>query len=211
VATGNKDGVVRLWRLNTTSRGVIATDLRVQGEPVRSICFAPNGRTLISAASNDSGKGTIQTWELEGTGDDDTTLSDCPRGVDLFALTSDGHWLFTVDQEAPLRVRNLTARDGKPSTVLAGQPCAVQALAVSANDRWLAAAGIDNTVRLWYLGTDGPAATPITIRPTQGLITGIAFARRGDWLATASDHGLVQCWNLQVDELIRVANARVSR
>jgi len=82
---------------------------------------------------------------------------------------------------------------------------------VSANDHWLAATGIDNTVRLWYIDSSGPTATPITIRPTQGLITSITFARRGDWLAAGSDHGTVQCWNLQLDELIRIANAKVSR
>ena len=62
-------------------------------------------------------------------------------------------------------------------------------------------------MRLWYIGADGPTATPITIRTPHGLVTGIAFAGKGDWLATGNDRGNVQLWNLQVDELIRLANA----
>ena len=84
-------------------------------------------------------------------------------------------------------------------------------MALSANERWLATAGTDNTVRLWYLSANGPTATPITIRTPHGLITGVAFAGKGDWLATGNDRGNIQLWNLRVDDLIRMANARMPR
>ena len=41
-----------------------------------------------------------------------------------------------------------------------------------------------------------------------GNVTGISFAGKGDWLATGSDQGFIQLWNLRIDDLIRMANAK---
>jgi WD40 repeat protein len=211
IATGNEDGAVRLWRISNLTRAVTATDLRMHNDAVRAIRFAPDGKSLITAAGSDRGKGTVRAWSLDG-GDAsaDVVLADNSRGVELFALSSDGRWLFTANDEPSLRVRDLTAlKQDEEGIALEGQTCAVQAMALSGNNRWLATAGTDNTVRLWYIGAGGPAATPITIRAPRGLVTGIAFAGKGDWLATGNDRGNVQLWNLQVDELIRLANLRM--
>ena len=213
IATGNEDGAVRLWRISNLTHEVTATDLRMHSDPVRAIRFAPDGKSLISAAGSGSGrgKGTVRAWSLEG-GDAsaDVVLADNSRGVEQFAMTSDGRWLFTANEEPSLRVRDLSALDEDGSgKLLDGQTCAVQAMTLSANNRWLATAGTDNVVRLWYIGPNGPIATPITIRAPRGLVTGIAFAGKGDWLATGNDRGNVQLWNLQVDDLIRLANARM--
>jgi WD40 repeat protein len=215
IATGNEDGAVRLWRISKLTRAVTATDLRMHNDPVRAIRFAPDGKSLVTAAGagDGKGKGTVRAWSLDASdASADVVLADNSRGVDLFAMTSDGRWLFTANDEPSLRVRDLTAlKQDEAGVVVEGQTCAVQALALSGNNRWLATAGTDNTVRLWFIGANGPAATPITIRAPRGLVTGIAFAGKGDWLATGNDRGNVQLWNLQVDELIRLANARLMR
>jgi hypothetical protein len=213
VATGNEDGFVRLWQLNNQTGAVIATDLHLHGQPVCAIRFAPDGRSLITAAGRTSGKGTVRSWSLENTdAAADAVLADNSSGVELFALTSDGRWLFTADEEPSLRVRDLTALDEeKAGKLLEGQSTAVQAMALSADDHWLATAGTDNTVRMWYVGANGPAATPIAIRIPRGLVTSVAFAGKGDWLATGNDCGNIQLWNLRVDDLIRIANARMLR
>ncbi|MGD9636128.1 MAG: WD40 repeat domain-containing protein, partial [Pirellulales bacterium] len=211
IATGNEDGAVRLWRISNLTRAVTATDLRMHNEPVRALRFAADGKSLITAAGSGERRGTVQSWSL-GAADasSDVVLAKDAKGVELFAMTSDGRWLFTSSPEPSLRVRDLAAENqDEAGRVLDGQTSPVQALAVSANDRWLATAGTDNTVRLWYIGPNGPTATPITIRTPHGLITGIAFAGQGDWLATGNDRGNVQLWNLQVDDLIRMANLRM--
>lgn len=209
IATGNEDGAVRLWRVSNVTRTVTANDLRMHKEPVRALRFAADGKSLVTASGSSAGKGVVQSWRL-GSPDAsaDAVLAKDAKGVELFAMTSDGRWLFTSSAEPSLRVRDLTAADDA-GRVLDGQTSPVQALAVSANNRWLATAGTDNTVRLWYIGPNGPTATPITIRTPSGLITGIAFAGKGDWLATGNDRGNVQLWNLQVDDLIRMANLRM--
>lgn len=215
LATGNEDGAVRLWRISKLTRAVTATDLRMHNEPVRVIRFAADGQSLITAAGagGGKGKGTVRAWSLDASdASADMVLADNSRGVELFAISSDGRWLFTANDEPSLRVRDLTAlKQDEAGSAIEGQTCAVQALALSANNRWLATAGTDNTVRLWYIGADGPAATPLTIRAPRGLVTGIAFAGKGNWLATGNDRGNVQLWNLAVDELIRLANGRLER
>jgi len=210
IATGNEDGAVRLWRVSNLTRTVTATDLRMHNEPVRALRFAADGKSLITAAGSVGRRGTVQSWSLGAAqGSADAVLAKDAKGVELFAMTSDGRWLFTTSPEPSLRVRDLTAADDEAGRALDGQTSPVQALAVSANNRWLATAGTDNTVRLWYIGSQGPTATPITIRTPHGLVTGIAFAGQGDWLATGNDRGNVQLWNLQVDDLIRMANLRM--
>ena len=211
IATGNEDGAVRLWRVSNLTRSVTATDLRMHNEPVRALRFAADGKSLITAAGSGGRKGTVRSWSLEtADASADAVLASDAHGVELFAMTSDGRWLFTAGDEPSLRVRDLSALDqDEAGRVLDGQSSPVQALSVSANNRWLATAGTDNTVRLWYIGPNGPTATPITIRTPSGLITGIAFAGKGDWLATGNDRGNVQLWNLQVDDLIRMANLRM--
>jgi WD40 repeat protein len=214
IATGNKDGVVRLWQFSGGSHAITATDLHMQDEPVRAMCFAPDGRSLITAANGESGQGTIRAWNLDSIDvRDDVALADSSQGVEQLAITADGRWLFTANQQPSLQVRDLTIFDQKrqSSDLLVGQKCVVQAMALSANDRWLAAACTDNAVRLWYISANGTSATPVTIRPTRGVVTSLTFAHRGDWLATGNDRGCIQLWNLQLDDLIRTANARMSR
>lgn len=213
LATGNEDGAVRLWRISKTTHAVIATDLRMHSDPVRAIRFAPDGRSLITAAGSDGGRGSVRAWSLDGgAATADVVLADNSRGVERFALTPDGHWLFTASDDPALRVRDLSAlHEDEAGRPVEGQTSPIQAMAVSANNRWLATAGTDNTVRLWYIGPNGPTATPITIRTPRGLVTDIAFTGKGNWLATGNDRGNVQLWNLQVDELIRLANLRMMR
>lgn len=213
VATGNEDGIVRLWQVNNKSRSVVATTLRMQGDPVRALRFSSDGQTVVSAAGRHNGKGTIRTWGISnGNSANDTILANNSNGVEMLANTADGRWLFTADEDPLLRVCDLNTLDqDRTSRALKSQTSPVQAMAVSTNDHWLATAGTDNTVRLWYIGPEGPSAEPVTIRTTIGLVTSIAFANNGDWLVTGNDTGIIQVWNLRVDELVRVANAKVSR
>ena len=81
IATGNEDGAVRLWRISNLTHAVTATDLRMHNDPVRAIRFAPDGKSLITAAGSGSGKGTVRAWSLDG-GDAsaDVVLADSSRG-----------------------------------------------------------------------------------------------------------------------------------
>ena len=213
VATGNDDGIVRLWQLSHEKGAVIASDLRSHGDPVRAIRFAPDGRSLITAAGRATGKGTVRAWSLDDSDSNaDAILADTSSSVELMAITSDGKWLFTANEEPALRVRDLTAlKEAEADTLVDGQASPVQALALSADNHWLATAGTDNSVRLWYVGANGPAAAPVTMRIPRGLITTLAFTGQGEWLATGNDGGSIQLWNLRVDDLIRIANVRASR
>ena len=114
IATGNEDGAVRLWRISNLTRAVTATDLRMHNDPVRTIRFAPDGKSLITAAGSGRGKGTVRAWSLDGSdASADVVLADNSGGVELFVITSDGRWLFTANDEPSLRVRDLTALDAR--------------------------------------------------------------------------------------------------
>jgi WD40 repeat protein len=181
--------------------------------PVHAVSFSPDGQSLLTAAGGVDGNSTIRAWSLtETNASADLVLDGGAAEAGQFAITDDGRWLVTASQEPALRVHDLTALDQPDSDIsLSGLTSPVQTMALSANGRWLAAAGADNTVCLWYIGSTGPVATPVTIHAARGQITGMALVGQGDWLATGNDRGVIQLWNLQVDELIRMANAQVQQ
>jgi WD40 repeat protein len=212
IASGDDDGTVRLWRFSDASHAVASTTLRMHDAPIRVVRFSPDGNWLVTAASGGSGQSnTIHAWNLADTNTSaDVVLADDSSRVDMLGITADGRWLVAASEEPALRVWDLTALDKRQSgRILDGQTNPVQAIALSTNGKWLATTGTDSTVRLWSIGPTGPADQPVTIHDARGQITGTAFTANGNWLTTGDDQGTVRLWNLEVDDLIRMANSRL--
>ena len=211
VASGDDDGIVRLWRFGGASHAVASTTLRVHDAPVRIVKFSPDGNWLIAAACGGDKDNTIHAWNLaDAETAPDVVLANDSHKVKLLDFTADGRWLVAAGEQPALRVWDLAALDTRPSaTVLQQQLSPVQSIALSTTGRWLATAGTDNTVRVWHVGPTGPAEQPVTVQDGRGQITSMAFTEGGDWLTTGNDQGNIRQWNLDVDELIRMANSKL--
>jgi WD40 repeat protein len=75
--------------------------------------------------------------------------------------------------------------------VLEGHTGGVSSVAFAPDDKTLAAAGDDGTIRLWSLATYQPV---LTLKKHAGGVTGIAFTRDGNLLASCGGDGDVRLW-----------------
>jgi WD40 repeat protein/transcriptional regulator with XRE-family HTH domain len=108
-----------------------------------------------------------------------------------------------TDQAASVMAQLLTEqqRDG----ILPGDPAhdGVTGAAFSPDDRLLATAYGDGTVRLWNPATEQAVGAPI--RVATGTTTGVnavAFSPNGKLLATADTDGTVQLWNTATEQAV---------
>ena len=67
-------------------------------------------------------------------------------------------------------------------------------LAISSNNRWLAASGEDRTIRLWDM--HNPSAVPKTLKGHGGWVNVIVISPDNRWLVSGSDDGTVRLWDL---------------
>ncbi len=108
----------------------------------------------------------------------------------------------------------LPADARKPDRILrVGHSKPVQALAFSADGRWLASGGDDNTIIVWNLssgreefrlgGQNGPIAPQAL---NQRAIISLAFHPDGTRLVSADVSGIIRTWNLQTRKLLLAIN-----
>jgi WD40 repeat protein len=83
---------------------------------------------------------------------------------------------------------------------LGGHRAAIHAAAISPGARWVATASHDGQARLWKLGPDGPAATPILLKGHEDTVQALAFSADGRTLATGSSDRSVRLWDLTRDD-----------
>jgi WD40 repeat protein len=97
--------------------------------------------------------------------------------------------------------------------ILKGEGQPVTAIDVSSDNRWAATGSFyGKWFLLWDLAAKDPAGSPIAL-PVTGEISRAIFTRdgpRSHWLVTATredqtGHDLVRLWNMQLDELVKLA------
>ncbi|MGW3350985.1 WD40 repeat domain-containing protein [Nonomuraea rubra] len=183
VASGGRDGTVRLWRL---PGGEAAGVLTGHAGRVDRLAVAPNGKVLASVGKD----GTIRLWRLP-SGEPAGVL---PHRATHLEFTPDGKLLVSAG-EGPIRLWRLPS--GDPSGELTGCTCRVTSLAVTP-DSALLAVGTGRGLRLWRLWH--PTLTTACRTPLSRL-----GRRATDRLASAC-HGrteVEQDWARMIAALVR--------
>ncbi len=165
------------------------------------IAFSPDGSRLATAGGTE-----VKIWDTH-TGQVVLAL---PSVADLLvysvAFSPDGKHLAVGFRGGAASVWD--AATGQKLFDLPGHTGSVRHLAYSPDGTRIATASVDGTTRLWDATT---GAEQLTLTGHTGQVTGLSFSPDGTRLATRSRDGTVRVYALRVEDLIKIAQSRVTR
>ncbi|QEL20763.1 protein kinase domain-containing protein [Limnoglobus roseus] len=169
VATGSRDGTVKLWDAQTGQE--LRTLPRHEGD-VRAVGWSPAGDRVVSADS----AGMVHVWDAE-TGKKLTSVPGHKGGTFAASFGPAGKHLLTAGADQAARVWD--AETGAELLLLRGHGGRVLAAAFSPDGSRIATGSEDRTVRLWDAATGGLATK---VERLAGPVTAVAFNRSGSRL-----------------------------
>lgn len=200
VASGGEDGHVRLWR---SRDGAPIADNKGHDLNVWTVRFAPGGGLLASSSFDHR----IRLWDGR-SGAPLKTLSGHSQAVVGLDIGPAGRFLASGGDDSTVRLWSLPG--GAPiRTMKAHQH--VYSVAISPDGQWLASGGRARSAAstLWDqatgLGRPGPALRLWRVRDgaelqsmdLPGDVVSTAFSPDGNWLAAATEEGILTIWRLE--------------
>ena len=185
LASVSADGTARLWRITGNGALPLGPPLRAH-EPLYSVAFSPDGRTLASGSFND-----IILWNVaHGTEQQDIRYH--ADGVAGIAYDPHGDTLAAAGADGTILL--LDPATHRRRTLDAGQGGLIRSLAFSPNGRLLAVAGA-SAVTILNVATGRPV-TPALTDPKSTFFSGVAFSPDGRIVAAASgQNGRIALWD----------------
>jgi WD40 repeat protein len=185
VATGDYDGVVRLWRAKT---GSLDQALEPPGNPspITSVAFDADGSKLVAAIGS-----RAIVWRLGSK--KARVVGTHPSPLWAVAFSPDGVHIATGDEDGVVRIWSLE----KPGVVeLNGHEGVIRGLAFGRDGRTLVSASEDESARIWDTKRHRSLAE---FRGHDGLVLGAAFADDGKTVVTGGDDGTIRFWAVAPD------------
>ena len=200
IATASFDQTARVWDAVT---GHELLKLAGHQGLVVGVAFSPDG-TRIATSSTDT---TAKIWDAR-TGQLLFTLSGHRNPIPDISFSPDGIRLATGSQDRTAKIWDATT--GKELLTLSGHSSEIQSVSFSADGKFIATGSGDNTAIIWDVST-GKAIH--TLPGNLGGVTGVAFnpLMGSHDLAVASNDGIVRVFPSQIEDVIALAHARITR
>jgi WD40 repeat protein len=186
LAVGTESGKIHLMDVEG---GKIRRTLEGFSGEVRALGFSADGQWLAGLGFD----GDFRIWNL-ASGPILKSLAHRPDTVQCFSFSPDHRWLVTAESIADNRyliVRNLDTLE--PRMQISGGRDGSNALAISPDSRLLAAAGKDNSIRIWSLDTGKLLET---LHDGVGWVKTVVFASAGRRIAYAGRDGFIRFYDL---------------
>jgi len=172
-----------------------------------AVALSPDGAVLATGrdVTDDRpqlGRWSVTLWDWR-SGD---ALHNIPTPAEGLEFSADGSVLVTTDVRGPAVVLDPTT--GEALARLEGRLGGVQAATVSGDGRTVATANSDGTLSLWDVATETETAE---LPGHTALPSSVALSPDGSLLASAGWDGVARVWALDLDDLLRIADANVTR
>jgi WD40 repeat protein len=199
LAAGTGDGKAKVWDAAT---GQELLSLEGHTNLVFGVAFSPDGRRLATG----SWDYTVRLWDAD-TGEPLATL---PHGSDVYppAFGPDGSRLAVSEIGGRVTIWDVAADPPVVVRTLEGHTGGVMPVAWSPDGTRLASGSFDNTVRLWDTAS-GQELLNLALHTNS--VTGVSFSPDGTRLASSSVDGTVRFYTLRLEELVALAQERVTR
>ena len=197
VATGDFDGVVRLWAADT---GAPRGELRVPGEPfpVTGVAFSGDGSRLAAARGSQAVVWDVRTGSV-------VFQRTQEEPVQSIAFSADGRHVAGGDVAGVTRVWNLRSGD---AVEFRGHEGTIASLAFSPDGASLVTASEDETGAIWDARTGTSIAA---LRGHDGLVLGAAFTPDGRAVVTGSTDKTIRTWAVAADPVQAVLAAPTTK
>lgn len=184
LASGGRDGHILLWDLGADSRSrVLASNLG----RIDTLSISPDGKKIAAGSTS----GVVHVINTQ-SGQVLWKLNELGGLVKSTAFSPDGRWLAAGGLSDGIVV--WSANDGVVTRkLMPDRPSTVSALRFSRNGRWLFSGDAGGVVSVWNVGSGELANSSYR---HEGLISGLALAKDGKTLASASSDQTVILWAL---------------
>ena len=169
---------------------------------ITGVAFSPDGETLFAGIAEDK---FIYQWDV-GTGQEVKTFSSDGKEIFGIALSPEGSLLAAGDQDGNIHVWEVES--GKKLYTVSGHAGLVNRLAFNRDGSQLASAGFDRLAKVWDVNNGNEL---FSLYGNTSNVLGVAFSPDGERLATAGADGSIRTYILQIDQLIALARARLTR
>lgn len=191
LVSGSLDGTIRFWEME---EGQCLCALKGHTDRVNTVLFNPGGQLVISSSDD----ATIRIWELFGDEPRSVSRDDvsCYRDSNI---SSDG----TLSAEI-VGYSTICVRDKKSGSILRegnGHTDDVCCVIFSPNDKYIASASLDKTVRIW------DANTLECIRVLRGHTTAVmdvSFSPDSKHVVSTSPDNAIRVWDVSTGHCLFV-------
>ncbi len=185
VATGGRDGIVRLWNTET---GVLEKQLQGHTGQVNDVHFSRDGRLLASTGHAD----TVRIWDVT-TGIEKQTFRHESWPVNAVSLEPGGRKVASGDAEGTISIWDVET--GEREKALLGHTGSMTSLVCSPDGRVLISGSRDGTVRIWDV--EAGAQDRVLHRHSDGVLS-VRIGPRGRILASGGSDQFIRLFDLQV-------------
>jgi len=202
LATASHDGSLKIWDLHNSQ---MLLDLPATDWMVRAVDFSPDGEQVASVIWGYDESFAIKVWDVNSG--DLLHHQSIDEALEL-DYSPDGDYLALSQFKGTTVIFDITKEVWREALLLSGHSNAVANVYFSDDGKRLTTGSSDGTARIWSVET-GEELVKLTAH--KDAVAEVKFSPDGKKLVTLSYDGFTRIFTLDLQELIGLAENRVTR